>query len=361
MLSVLLLPQASAASVSCPWNGTRAVAGGAGIVEKRRDRSLKAGAGLSEPCFFHATRHFTPAIYTTTGGESSRCSNARNQPLVAPPRASAVPSSTPAEKQQDQQDASCVLVVGASGGVGQLVVAALLERGVPVKALIRNREKAQELFGDADKQLLQVISADTRFPASLKEAEADLKGVNAVVVTTGTTAFPTQRWKDDNGPKQTDVVGMRNLLDALLPAASSIRRLVLVSSAGVTRYGSFPYNILNLFGVLECKKQKEEMVKESQIPYTILRPGRLTDGPYTSYDLNTLLRATAGLRRAACVELGDRLPGETSRVLLAEACVQALSLDSASGKEFCITSAEGPGGPEKDPAAWDRLFQAARH
>ena len=34
------------------------------------------------------------------------------------------------------------------------------------------------------------------------------------------------------------------------------------------------------------------------------RPGRLTDGPYTSYDLNTLLRATAGQRRAVLIGQG---------------------------------------------------------
>lgn len=34
------------------------------------------------------------------------------------------------------------------------------------------------------------------------------------------------------------------------------------------------------------------------------RPGRLTDGPYTSYDLNTLLQATAGERRAVVIGQG---------------------------------------------------------
>lgn len=36
----------------------------------------------------------------------------------------------------------------------------------------------------------------------------------------------------------------------------------------------------------------------------IFRPGRLTDGPYTSYDLNTLLKATAGQRRAVLIGQG---------------------------------------------------------
>lgn len=49
--------------------------------------------------------------------------------------------------------------------------------------------------------------------------------------------------------------------------------------------------ILNLFGVLTLKRQAEQFLAASGIPYTILRPSRLTDGPYTSYDLNTLLQA----------------------------------------------------------------------
>lgn len=37
------------------------------------------------------------------------------------------------------------------------------------------------------------------------------------------------------------------------------------------------------------------------------RPGRLTDGPYTSYDLNTLLKATAGKRRAVLLGQGTSI------------------------------------------------------
>lgn len=38
--------------------------------------------------------------------------------------------------------------------------------------------------------------------------------------------------------------------------------------------------------------------------FVVTRPGRLTDGPYTSYDLNTLLKATAGERRAVLIGQG---------------------------------------------------------
>lgn len=40
------------------------------------------------------------------------------------------------------------------------------------------------------------------------------------------------------------------------------------------------------------------------MPFTLLRPGRLTDGPYTSYDLNTLLKATSGTKRAVQARAG---------------------------------------------------------
>lgn len=36
----------------------------------------------------------------------------------------------------------------------------------------------------------------------------------------------------------------------------------------------------------------------------VFRAGRLTDGPYTSYDLNTLLKATSGERRAVIIGQG---------------------------------------------------------
>jgi hypothetical protein len=43
-------------------------------------------------------------------------------------------------------------------------------------------------------------------------------------------------------------------------------------------------------GVLKFKRDSEMALEASGLPYTILRPSRLTDGPYTSYDLNTLLQ-----------------------------------------------------------------------
>lgn len=93
----------------------------------------------------------------------------------------------------------------------------------------------------------------------------------------------------------------------------------------------------------------------------------MTDGPYTSYDLNTLLKATAGERRAVVIGkgyffcyppsilslvfnkalvlltlliiiLGDKLVGEVSRLVVAEACIQALDIESTEGQIYEINS-----------------------
>ena len=158
-----------------------------------------------------------------------------------------------------------------------------------VRALARNPEKAAELFGASGD--LEIVTADCR-DASALDASGVARDVDAVVSCTGTTAFPSARWKDGNGPEQTDFIGTSNLVAAVASQSSaSCKRFVLVSSIGVKRTDQMPFIILNAFGVLKYKGMGEQALMNSGLPFTILRPGRLTDGPYTSYDINTLLKA----------------------------------------------------------------------
>ncbi|KAI3968170.1 hypothetical protein MKX01_018473 [Papaver californicum] len=246
-----------------------------------------------------------------------------------------------------------VLVIGGTGGVGQLIVASLLSRNIKARVLIRDPEKAKSLFGEQDENSLQVWQGDTRNPEDLDPAV--FEGVTHVISTTGTTAFPSKRWDGDNTPERIDWEGVRNLVSAIPP---TIKRFVLVSSVGVTKFNELPWSIMNLFGVLKYKKMGEDFVRNSGLPYTIVRPGRLTDGPYTSYDLNTLLKATAGQRRAVFIGQGDKLVGEVSRLVVAEACIQALDIKLTEGQIYEINSVEGEG-PESDTETWTELFKAA--
>ncbi|KAG9136265.1 hypothetical protein Leryth_003851 [Lithospermum erythrorhizon] len=97
-----------------------------------------------------------------------------------------------------------VLVVGGTGGVGQLVVASLLDRNIKARLILRNPEKAASLFGKQEEDKLQVYKGDTRDPTDLHPSM--FEGVTHVICCTGTTAFPSRRWDGDNTPEKTGKV-----------------------------------------------------------------------------------------------------------------------------------------------------------
>ncbi len=241
-----------------------------------------------------------------------------------------------------------ILVAGATGGVGQLVVAKLLGKDLNVRGLTRNKAKAESMFEGR----VELVEGDIRYPNTLIDA---VKDIDYLICCTGTTAFPSTKWdfanlfQASNSPEAVDGEGVKNLLSA---APKDLKRFVFVSSCGVLRKNQLPFNILNAFGVLDAKLMGERAIAASSLPYTIIRPGRLIDGPYTSYDLNTLLRAKTDGKKAVVIEAGDNLNGDTSRVDVANACVESLFYDNAVNKDFSIVN-EG----ERPPTTnWEQLF-----
>ncbi len=241
-----------------------------------------------------------------------------------------------------------ILVAGATGGVGQLVVAKLLARDLSVRALTRTRSKAESMFD----RKVEIAEGDIRYPNTLLDATTD---INYIICCTGTTAFPSLRWdfanlfQPANSPEEVDGEGVKNLVVA---APQDLNRFVFISSCGVLRKDELPYNLLNAFGVLDAKLMGEQAIIASGLPYTIIRPARLIDGPYTSYDLNTLLRAKTDGKKAVKIELGDRLSGETSRIDVANACVEALFHDTTINKDFSMINS----GDRPTTTDWLQLF-----
>lgn len=267
-----------------------------------------------------------------------------------------------------------VLIVGATGGVGQLAVAKALEKGYVVRVLSRSQAKAQQMFGDR----VEIVVGDTRQPDTLHPVMAE---VDDILCCSGTTAFPSARWNFDlpenmnplqqvqewskiyldtdyrnakarNNPQKVDADGVRSLVAA---APANLKRFVFISSAGVERKNKPPYNILNAFGVLDAKQQGEDAVTKSGLPYTIIRPGRLIDGPYTSYDLNTLLQAKTDGKLGVVIRAGDTLNGQTSRIDVAAACVECLEHPNTERKAFAIVNQ----GSRPDHLNWSELFAQA--
>lgn len=266
-----------------------------------------------------------------------------------------------------------VLVAGATGGVGQLTVAKLLEKGYTVRALTRSAEKVQKMFDNR----VEIAIGDIRQSATLASA---VENVTHIICCTGTTAFPSTKWDFDqldqangfqsliewgkilfdadyrntkarNSPLQVDALGVINLVAV---APKNLKRFVFVSSCGVLRKDKPPFSILNGFGVLDAKEKGEQAIINSGLPYTIIRPGRLIDGPYTSYDLNTLMKATTDGKLGVVVGTGDTLNGDTSRIDVAAACVECISNPASEGKVFEIVNT----GTRPSAIDWEGLFSS---
>ena len=214
-----------------------------------------------------------------------------------------------------------VLVAGASGRTGQHVVRELTAAGFRVRALVRDSDRARPVPGDG----VEYAIGDVRQRATL---DAAMRGVRYAISAVG--AVPKE---PGNGPEFVDYEGVRNLAEAA--AAAKLDQLVLVSSAGVTQKD----HVLNRMfdNVLIWKGKGEDAVRASGVPYTIVRPGGLTDKP----------GGQSGVR----LEQGDKGTGMIPRGDLARVCVAALQSAAARNRTFEVYSAETP--PDMD---WDDLF-----
>ncbi len=115
-----------------------------------------------------------------------------------------------------------VLVVGATGSIGRVVVGEAIREGHSVRALVRDARKAHQLPREA-----QVVVGDVTRPETLPDAVA---GTDEVVFTLGS----------DGGGKieaeRVDYGGVRNVLTTF---GSRNARVALMTSIGVTnRAGS---------------------------------------------------------------------------------------------------------------------------
>lgn len=246
-----------------------------------------------------------------------------------------------------------IAVVGATGGCGRAIVETLLESTkFHVRAVSRSRSKARDYFSRYKEQKLTFAEADVA--AGSAEAERNLsnalKGAAAVVIATGTSAFPSASWGMffSNSPNAIDAKGTERILD--LADKKALKRVILITSIGVTRRKQFPFAILNLFGVLDAKRKAEDYVMSSAgggaFDYTIVRPGQLLN----DYDRRAR-QNTVGSTAEECalrVQRGDVLQGQVYRRSVAYFVQCALTRPSESNLEVCLTNERGRKQDEKE-------------
>jgi uncharacterized protein YbjT (DUF2867 family) len=161
-----------------------------------------------------------------------------------------------------------LLVLGATGGTGRLIVAQALARGYEVRALVRSPAKAGGLQG------AEVIVGDARDEAVLRRA---LEGCDAVVSALGTPVSP---WRE--------VTTLSSATTALVRAmnVTGVTRLVCITGMGAgdsAGHGGFVFDrlILPLLlrKVYDDKNRQEAIVRTSGLDWVLVRPAVLTDRP----------------------------------------------------------------------------------
>ena len=207
-----------------------------------------------------------------------------------------------------------VLVVGATGSIGRLVVEEAVREGHAVRALARNPRKAGQLPHEA-----QVVLGDVTRPDTLLAA---VDGVDAIVFALGSDGAGKV------GAESVDYGGVRNVLNAL---GSRKTRIALMTSIGVTnRTGA--YN--RATETHDWKRRSERLVRASGLPYTIVRPGWFD---YNGPDEHRLVLLQGDRRQA-----GDPSDGAVARRQIAEVLVRSLVSDQALRKTFELIATAGP-------------------
>ena len=201
------------------------------------------------------------------------------------------------------------LVAGATGQTGKRIVKQLLEEGIAVKALVRDRQKAETELPNG----VEIVVGDVLKPASL---DAALEGAEVLLSATG--AAPSF---DPTGPYKVDYEGNKNLVDAAKRAG--VKQFVMVSSMCVSKL----FHPLNLFwGILYWKQQAEDYLKVSGVPYTIVRPGGLRNEDSD---------------QAIIMSAADTLfEGNIPRQKVAQVCAEALTQPAAQNKVVEIVTRE---------------------
>jgi NADH dehydrogenase len=144
-----------------------------------------------------------------------------------------------------------ILVAGATGVVGRMIVMRLLERGEAVRILVRPDSSADELMVAGAEPAI----GDLKEPATLAGACA---GVDAVI----TTANASQPRLPGDTPETVDDAGNKALFEAAREAG--VRHVVYVSAGIADAASPVPF--------LRAKGRAELHLEGSGVPYTILRP-----------------------------------------------------------------------------------------
>jgi uncharacterized protein YbjT (DUF2867 family) len=206
-----------------------------------------------------------------------------------------------------------VLVVGATGSIGRLVVAEAVRQGYQTRALVRDASRAGRLDTAA------VVVGELTRAETLTDAVDD---IDAVVFTQGSS------YGDAAAAEAVDYGAVRNVLQAL---GGRRVRIALMTAIGVTGRGS----------THDWKRRGERLVRASGNAYTIVRPG------WFDYNDDDQLKIT--LLQGDTRHAGSAADGVIARHQIARVLVDSLASDAADHLTVELVADHGPAQDDLEP------------
>jgi uncharacterized protein YbjT (DUF2867 family) len=205
-----------------------------------------------------------------------------------------------------------VVIAGAHGKIGMRLGRLLAERGDRVRGLVRNPDHSADLRSAGMEPVVCDLEADDA------DVPSAVRGADAIVFSAGAGAGSGAERK-----RTMDYGGAVKLIDAA--RAEGVSRYVIVSSMGAGNPP--PEGEGDVFGeYLRAKAGADAKLRDSGLDWTIVRPGRLTDGP------------GAGL-----VTLAEKVErGEVSRDDVAAVLAAVLVDSNTIGKTFELVGGDTP-------------------
>lgn len=162
-----------------------------------------------------------------------------------------------------------LVILGANGRTGQLVLQAALERGMDVTAVVRSAGKIPTISHER----LKAVVGD---PCDREFLTHTLRGQDAVISALG-----------GRRPTKTATSVYYRSADALVDAAwdSGLKRVLVTSTALLFRNQTVVGKVLRRLvpNVVQSATRMEEVLKASGLNWTSARPGFLNDKPGITY------------------------------------------------------------------------------
>jgi len=253
-----------------------------------------------------------------------------------------------------------VAVIGSTGRLGRLAVQQLVERGYPVRILLRH-DLAASPSSEADAEPAAVAAWLATMPGVLpvkgdvtnrESVDELLRGCSACLALHGARRSRklSDLWSDPTtDPKHSKNVnyeGVRNLIEAA-QASETCRRLVRITGKGETPWSIFSILINGLGSMAKAWNYEGEQLLRAckDIDYTIIRPGVM--GRVDDVPADSLALADNG---------GDLKVSSIAHGAIASLCVECL--DHPNAARTTLTAMSVP--PGEGASSWEALLQKVK-